>query len=85
MFYLFRSHDVLNFLVVSVCRAEVGLLSHNVVIQGSVLEDTSGHFEQGADMFGAQVLIHRAGPHPTPIRFVMLEGCVCTSSTEEKL
>lgn len=48
-------------------RAEVGLLTHNVIIQGSLID--SNPFEgQGADQYGAQVFIHRAGPHPTPIR-----------------
>ena len=50
------------------CRAEVGLITHNVVVQGSVLEDPTGTAGLGADQFGAQIFIHRMGPHPTPIR-----------------
>ena len=49
-------------------RAEVGLLTHNVVIQGS-LQDSNPFEGQGADQYGAQIFIHRAGPHPTPIRY----------------
>ena len=49
-------------------RAEVGLLSHNVIIQGSV-QDYEEFDGRGADQYGAQIMIHRTGPHPTPIRF----------------
>jgi len=48
-------------------RAEVGLLSHNVVVQGSRL-NSGGLDELGADQYGSQIMIHRMGPHPTPIR-----------------
>ena len=51
-------------------RAEVGLLSHNVVVQGSQLNTGSGLDELGADQYGSQIMIHRSGPHPTPIRYV---------------
>lgn len=51
------------------CSAEVGLLSHNVIVQGSLLQ--SDTFEGlGADKYGGHILIHRTGPHPTPIRYV---------------
>lgn len=52
------------------CRAEVGLLSHNVIVQGSVLNSEPGFNGWGADMYGAQILVHRAGPNPTPIRYI---------------
>ena len=42
-------------------RAEVGLLSHNVIVEGAI----DGQRE---DQYGAQIFIHRMGPHPTPIR-----------------
>ena len=51
--------------------AEVGLLSHNIIVQGSLLQSSS--FEGlGADQYGGQIMIHRAGPHSTPIRCVDL-------------
>lgn len=50
------------------CRAEVGLLSHNVIVQGSMINLEPGFSGQGGDMYGAQILVHRAGPNPTPIR-----------------
>ena len=46
-------------------RAEVGLLSHNVVVEGSSVVGREG---LGADQYGAQIFVHRMGPHPTPIR-----------------
>ena len=49
-------------------RAEVGLLSHNVVVQGSRLNMATGLDGLGADEYGSQIMIHRSGPHPTPIR-----------------
>ena len=49
-------------------RAEVGLLSHNVVVQGSRLDTGAGLDQLGADQYGSQIMIHRSGPHPTPIR-----------------
>ena len=51
-------------------RAEVGLLSHNVIIQGA-LEDNGVFDGTGADQYGMQIMIHRTGPHPTPIRQVL--------------
>ena len=50
-------------------RAEVGLLSHNVIVQGTRLEDPNGFEGLGADLYGAHILIHRMGPHPTPVRY----------------
>ncbi len=52
------------------CRAEVGLLSHNVIVQGALLPDTDTLRGLGGDQYGAQIFIHRMGPHPTPIRSV---------------
>ena len=49
-------------------RAEVGLLSHNVIIEGSHLESPNATHGLGADQYGAQIFIHRRGPDPTPIR-----------------
>lgn len=49
-------------------RAEVGLLTHNVVVQGTRLEDPTGYEPPGEDQYGSQIFIHRMGPHPTPIR-----------------
>lgn len=49
-------------------RAEVGLLSHNVIVEGSQLNTGSGLDGLGADQYGSQIMIHRSGPHPTPIR-----------------
>lgn len=56
-------------IIVFIYRAEVGLLTHNVIIQGS-LQDSNPFEGQGADQYGAQIFIHRAGPHPTPIRYL---------------
>ena len=49
-------------------RAEVGLLSHNVVVEGSRLPSASGFEGLGEEKYGSQIMIHRIGPHPTPIR-----------------
>ena len=49
-------------------RAEVGLISHNVIFQGSVKE-SNPFLGLGADQYGAQLFVHRTGPHPTPIRY----------------
>ena len=49
-------------------RAEVGLLSHNVVVEGTRLENLTGFEGLGADKYGMQIFVHRMGPHPTPIR-----------------
>ena len=47
-------------------RAEVGLLSHNVIVEGSYYDqDGTG---LGEREYGAQIMIHRIGPYPTPIR-----------------
>ena len=51
------------------CRAEVGLLTHNVVVEGQLLQSTNGYERLGADQYGAHILIHRQGSHPTPIRY----------------
>lgn len=57
----------------------MGLLSHNVVIEGSIDED--GEFNgKGADQYGVQIMIHRTGPHPTPIRLAVCT-CTCTYLT----
>ena len=50
-------------------RAEVGLLTHNVIIEGSRLEPPGTSDGLGADQYGAQIFIHRRGPDPTPIRY----------------
>jgi len=54
--------------IVWLYRAEVGLLSHNVIVQGSRLNTGTGLDGLGADQYGSQIMIHRSGPHPTPIR-----------------
>lgn len=46
-------------------RAEVGLLSHNVIVEGT--ENDVG-YGLGEDQYGVQIMIHRSGPHPTPIK-----------------
>ena len=46
-------------------RAEVGLLSHNVIVEGS---RNVGGMGLGEDQYGAQIMIHRSGSDPTPIR-----------------
>ena len=46
-------------------RAEVGLLSHNVIVEGT---RNVGGMGLGEDQYGVQIMIHRSGPHPTPIR-----------------
>ena len=51
-------------------RAEVGLLSHNVIVEGSQNE---GGLGLGEDQYGAQIMIHRSGPYPTPIRIEHVE------------
>lgn len=50
-------------------RAEVGLLSHNVIVEGTRLESAYTPHGLGADQYGAQIFIHRRGPDPTPIRY----------------
>ena len=52
-----------------VCRAEVGLLSHNVIVQGSQYAGDSLD-DLGADQYGSQIMVHRAGEDPTPVQFV---------------
>ena len=49
-------------------KAEVGLLSHNVIVQESRLNTATGLDGLGADEYGSQIMIHCSGPHPTPIR-----------------
>ena len=49
-------------------RAEVGLLSHNVLVQGPQLNMATSLDGLGADEYGSQIMIYRSGPHPTPIR-----------------
>ena len=49
-------------------RAEVGLLSHNVIVEGSRLENANGTEGLGEEAYGSQIMIHRIGPYPTPIR-----------------
>ena len=46
-------------------RGEVGLLSHNVIVEGSYHEGGMG---LGEDQYGVQIMIHRIGSYPTPIR-----------------
>lgn len=46
----------------------MGLLSHNVVVEGTRLENLTGFEGLGADKYGVQIFVHRMGPHPTPIR-----------------
>ena len=46
-------------------RGEVGLLSHNVIIEGAQSYDGLG---LGEDQYGVQIMIHRSGPYSTPIR-----------------
>ena len=48
-------------------RAEVGLLSHNVIVEGS-RRGTEGVGGLGEDQYGVQIMIHRIGPYSTPIR-----------------
>lgn len=50
------------------CRAEVGLLSHNVVVEGALQPDPDSTLGPGADQYGAQIFIHRMGPLTTPVR-----------------
>lgn len=50
-------------------RAEVGLLSHNVIVEGTRLESVYTPHGLGADQYGAQIFIHRRGPDPTPIKY----------------
>jgi plastocyanin len=53
-------------------RAEVGLLSHNVIVQGS--QYVGDHLDEyGADQYGSQIMIHRAGADPTPVRLEHVE------------
>lgn len=41
-----------------------------MVIEGSL--DDDGEFDgKGADQYGVQIMIHRTGPHPTPIRSLL--------------
>lgn len=49
-------------------RAEVGLLSHNVIVEGSRLGILEGDGGLGEDQYGVQIMVHRIGPYPTPIR-----------------
>ena len=49
-------------------RAEVGLLSHNVIVEGSQLAGTDGTLGLGEDQYGMQIMVHRIGPYSTPIR-----------------
>ena len=41
------------------------------MIQGA-LTDNEEFDGKGADQYGAQIMIHRTGPHPTPIRYVYI-------------
>ena len=56
------------FCVVFYHRAEVGLLSHNVVVEGALQSDPQGILGQGADQYGAQIFIHRMGPNVAPVK-----------------
>ena len=49
-------------------RAEVGLLSHNVIVEGSRPGVADGTEGLGEGQYGSQIMIHRIGPYPTPIR-----------------
>ena len=49
-------------------RAEVGLLSHNVIVQGSRLNTATSLDGLGTDEYASQIMIYCSGPHPTPIR-----------------
>ena len=51
-------------------RAEVGLLTHNVVVEGSRLGNLTGFEGLGADQYGNQVFIHRSGMAALPVRLV---------------
>ena len=53
------------------CRAEVGLLTHNVVIEGTRLGDPAGFNGIGADQYGSQVFIHRSGMADLPVRLAI--------------
>ena len=67
-YYVIITSLVCHTVWLHIYRAEVGLLSHNVVVQGSRLNTGTGLDELGADQYGSQIMIHRSGPHPTPIR-----------------
>ena len=59
----------------SLYRAEVGLLSHNVIVQGA-LPTSSEDGNDVTDQYGSQIFVHRTGPHPTPIRLDIYNNCV---------
>ena len=51
-------------------RAEVGLLTHNVVVEGSPLGNLTRFEGLGADQYGSQVFIHLSGMATLPVRLV---------------
>eukprot|EP00117_Sycon_ciliatum_P037364 scpid335/ scgid27970/ Fibrocystin-L; Polycystic kidney and hepatic disease 1-like protein 1 len=57
-------------------RAEVGLLTHNVIVEGSVSEGFHTS-ELGGDQYGSQIMIHRAGHNTTQVRLSNVEVRHC--------
>ncbi len=63
------SHDAYNYIAHS--RAEVGLLSHNVIVQGS-RPPPSVDQDAVDPQYGSQIFVHRTGTHPTPVRYTVV-------------
>ena len=54
--------------------AEVGLLTHNVVVEGSTIEGAHTN-DLGDDQYGVHVMVHRVGTNTTQVRFVLFFYC----------